>query len=56
MKIGDVVKFADGLYPDEEGAQYIILEINGDRVFIEYICDLPFRPQSVAMVKDLVII
>ncbi len=37
MKVGDVVKFADGLYPDEEGARYRVIETNGDRGFIEFI-------------------
>lgn len=56
MKVGDVVKFIDGLYPDEEGAKYRIIEINGDRGFIESICDLPIPPQSVARIKELEVV
>ncbi|MGB8214999.1 MAG: hypothetical protein WCE68_15735 [Anaerolineales bacterium] len=56
MKIGDTVKFQDGLYPDEKGARYKIVEINGDRVFIEFICDLPVPPQSVAKLTELEIV
>lgn len=56
MKVGDVVKFVNGLYPDEEGAKYRILEINGDRGFIEFICDLPIPPQSVARIKELEVV
>ena len=56
MKVGDVVKFGAGLYPDEEGAKYRILEVNGDRVFIEFICDLPIPPQSVARMEELEVI
>lgn len=54
MNAGDVVKFKEGLYEDEAGAEYRILELRGDRALIEYICDsLPIPPTSVAMVSDL---
>jgi hypothetical protein len=56
MKIGDTVKFIDGLYPDEEGARYKLLELNGDRAIIEFICQLPIPPQSVASIHELEII
>jgi hypothetical protein len=32
------------------------VEINGDRAIIEFICDLPIPPQSVAMVSELEIV
>jgi hypothetical protein len=35
IKIGDLVVFKKGLYDDEEGAIYRILEINGDRGILE---------------------
>lgn len=53
MDVGNIVKFLDGLYPDEEKAKYRVIEINGDRVIIEFICDLPIPPQSVANISDL---
>ena len=53
MVVGTIVKFKDGLYADEEGAIYRVIEDNGDRVFLEFICDLRFPPQSVALVRDL---
>jgi hypothetical protein len=56
MEIGSIVKFRDGLYADEEGALYRVIEDNGDRVFLEFICDLRFPPQSVALVKDLEVV
>jgi hypothetical protein len=56
MEKGSIVKFRDGLYADEVGAFYRVIEDNGDRVFLEFICDLPFPPQSVAMVKDLEVV
>jgi len=56
MKTGDTVQFKDGLYNDEIGARYKIVEINGDRAIIEFICDLPIPPQSVAMISELEIV
>ncbi len=56
MKIGDTVKFKDGLYPDEEGARYKVVEINGDRTVIVFICALPIPPQSVAKTDELEIV
>jgi len=48
MEIGCIVKFKDGLYADEEGAFYRVIEDNGDRVFIKFICNMNFPPISVA--------
>lgn len=56
MEVGSIVKFKDGLYPDEEGALYRVVEDNGERVILEFICDLPLPPQSVALVKDLEVV
>lgn len=56
LKIGDTVKFLDGLYEDEEGARYKVLEVNGDRAIIEFICHLPIPPQSTAKVDELELI
>lgn len=56
MKIGDIVKFRDGLYADEDGTRYKVLEINGDRVVIEFICQLPIPPQSVDKIDELVVV
>jgi len=56
MEKGDTVKFVDGLYPDEKGARYKVVEINGDRAVIEFICDLPIPPQSVAKTSELEVI
>jgi transcription antitermination factor NusG len=56
MEIGDIVKFIDGLYPDEKGAKYKVVEINGDRAVIVFICDLPIPPQSIAKISELEIV
>jgi len=56
MKIGDTVKFIDYLYADEDGARYKVMEINEDRVVIEFICQLPIPPQSVAKIDELEVV
>lgn len=56
MKPGDLVKFRDDLYPDEIGAQYRVVEINGDRAIIEFVGNLPIPPQSIAKLSELVIL
>ncbi len=56
MEVGNMVKFLDGLYPDEEGARYRIVELNGDRAVIELICNLPIPPQSIAKTSELIIV
>ncbi len=53
MNIGDTVRFRDGLYKDEKDVVYRVIEINGDRAIIEFVCDLPFPPQSVAVTSEL---
>jgi hypothetical protein len=50
------VQFKEGLYRAETGARYKVVEINGDRAIIEFICDLPIPPQSVASVDELEVI
>jgi hypothetical protein len=44
------------LISGRSGARYEIVEVNGDRAIIEFICDLPIPPQSVAMVSELEIV
>lgn len=56
MQIGDIVKFKDGLYNDEIGAKYKVVEINGDRSVLEFICDLLIPPQSIAKTSELEIV
>ena len=54
IKIGDLVTFKMGLYADEEGAVYRVLEINGDRGMLELLnTNMIIRPQSVAILSEL---
>ena len=54
IKKGDLVTFKKGLYADEEGAVYRVLEINGDRGFLELVnTNMIIRPHSVAIISEL---
>lgn len=53
MNVGSVVRFRDGLYADEVGNAYLVIEDNGDRVFVKAICDLTFPPVSIARTNEL---
>lgn len=54
MKMGDLVVFKKGLYDDEDGAIYRVLEINGDRCILELEnTNMIIRPQSVAILSEL---
>ena len=54
IKIGDLVTFKKGLYADEEGAVYRVVEINDDRAILVFVnTQLPIPPQSVAMLAEL---
>ena len=57
IKTGDLVKFKTGLYNDEGDAIYKVVEVNGDRCFIELLnTNLLIRPQSIALLAELDII
>lgn len=56
IKVNDIVRFKRGLYADEEKTTYRVIEMNGDRCFIEYISNLFINPQSVARVEELELI
>jgi len=53
MDVGTVVKFQDGLYADEAGSTYLVIEDNGDRVFIKAINNLRLPPVFVARTSEL---
>ena len=54
IQVGNFVVFRKGLYHDEEGVIYRVLEINGDRVLLELVnTSLVIRPQSIAKLSEL---
>ena len=53
MDVGSIVRFRDGLFADEAGSTYLVIEDNGDRVFVKAICELTFPPVSIARTNEL---
>lgn len=56
MKVGDQVKWAQPANQEESDERFTLIELNGDRCFIRFICDLPIPPVQVAKVSDLKLI
>jgi len=52
IQVNDLVEFIEP-FEDEVGTTYRVLEVNGDRCIIEYVCDMRIRPTSVRLVADL---
>lgn len=56
IEVGQIVKYRERA-GDETGAErYMVLEVNGDRCFIQYICDWTFKPTSLARTADLEVV
>lgn len=55
MQVGDRVKWAQPVSPEESMERFTLIELNGDRCFIQFICDLPIPPVQLAKVSDLVL-
>lgn len=55
MKVGDRVKWAQPVTQEESMERFTLIELNGDRCFIRFICDLPIPPVQLAKVSDLML-
>ena len=55
IETGSKVKFETELQKGENSFEMTVIEINGDRCLIETDLGLPFNPQSVVLIKDLII-
>ena len=57
IKIGELETIKKGLYEDEEGAVYQVLEVNQDRAVLEFVTtNLTIRPQSIANIAELEVV
>lgn len=54
LQVGQTVRFAVPKSPDEETERFVILELRGDRVLVEFICDMRIKPTHVYLIADLV--
>jgi hypothetical protein len=56
LKLGKTVKFVTPATAEEAEERFIVLELRGDRVLVEFICDLAIRPTFVYLIQDLSIV
>jgi hypothetical protein len=56
MKAGDKVRFIEVKDPGDELCEFTVLEVRGDRVLIELVCDMPIRPMSVVPAGEVEVI
>jgi len=53
VKVGDVVKWAKPIDADEAKERYILREHNGDRGYMEYICNMNIKPLTLVRIADI---
>ena len=53
FSLGQLVKFVDPKNDDERAETFHVLEVRGDRVLVEFVCDMSIRPTFVYPTADL---
>lgn len=51
---GDIVRFKEPQSVDEESERFAVIELRGDRVLVEFICDMRLKPTFSYWARDLV--
>ncbi len=54
LAVNDVVRFAEELEPGDRDARFVVLEVNGDRLLVRFVCDLPIAPTQVVKASEVV--
>lgn len=52
--IGQLVKFAAPITTAEESERFTVLELRGDRILVQFVCDLTIKPTSVYSTADMI--
>lgn len=52
---GDRVKWKQPNADESAEDRFVVLEVNGDRALVEYICDMPVPPTQLVNVDDIVL-
>lgn len=52
MKVGDLVKYKNPR-PGEEDIRFVLRELNGDRVLIEFVCDYRIKPLETVAIDEV---
>ncbi len=53
ISVGDMVRFMEIVDPGDEDSRFIVIENNGDRLMIRFVCDLPIPPTQVVLRSDV---
>ena len=56
MKAGDKVRFVEAKDPGDELCEFTVVEMRGDRVLIELVCDMRIRPMSVVLASEVEVV
>jgi hypothetical protein len=54
LQVGQEVRFAEPMSADEATERFVVVELRGPRVLVEFICDMAIKPQQVYLAADLV--
>ena len=54
ITVGQTVQFAAPLSDDEADERFVVIELRGPRVLVEFVCEMNLRPQSVYLIEDLI--
>lgn len=54
MNLNQVVKFKEPMSKDEAAERFVIVEVRGDRVLVELVCEMTIRPTFVYMAEEMV--
>ena len=52
MQLNDLVKYSKP-QKGEEDIRFRLREINGDRVLLELVCDMPIRPLETILIQEI---
>ena len=53
MQVGNLVRFANPLTTAEQSERFVVLEMRGDRVLVEFVCPMTIRPTFVYLLSDI---
>jgi hypothetical protein len=53
MEQGTLVKLTQPADEREAQARYVVVEDRGDRILIEYVCNMPIRPTELVAASDV---
>lgn len=56
MNKGDIVRWAKPMPDEGYQDRYVVTEVNDDRCFIRFICDMSIQPIMMARCADLVVV